>query len=174
MKKQNDIQLLLDPKILLDLIKCVENAFPSEACGLIFGNILEIPNEQQEDDYYYQYVCRNFHCISSDESSSVSFLIANEELLHDIIFNETQASANNNEIRLISVFHSHPKGTSPSLTDMDQMKYLDYFSSINHNYGNKAFKHLIWVIMDAVNHNLDGYIYFEREIQQVKILSRKI
>ena len=173
MKIQNDIKLLLNPEIFLKLIKCVETAFPNEACGLIFGNILEVPNEQQEEDYYYHYICRNFRCISPDKSSSISFLIKNEELLHDIIINETQANSNNKEMRLISIFHSHPKGTCPSFTDMDQMKYLDYFSSINHDYGNKAFKNLIWVIIDAVNHDMNGYIYFEREIQQVNILTRK-
>jgi len=174
MKIQNDIKLLLNPEIYSNLIKCVENAFPNEACGLIFGNILEVKNEQQEEDYYYHYICRKFHCISPDKSSSVSFLIENEVLLHNIIRKETQESFNNKEMRLISIFHSHPKGTSPSFTDMDQMKYLDYFSSIDHDYGNKAFKNLIWVIMDAVNHDMDGYIYLEREFQQVKLLKRKI
>ena len=173
MKIQNDIKLLLNPEIFSNLIKCVENAFPNEACGLIFGNILEVANEQKEEDYYYHYICRKFRCLSPDKSSSVSFLIQNEELLHDIIINETEVNPNNKEMRLIGIFHSHPKGTSPSFTDMDQMKYLDYFSSIEHDYGNKAFKNLIWVIMDAVNNDINGYIYFEREIQQVNILSRK-
>ncbi|MHA1191106.1 MAG: Mov34/MPN/PAD-1 family protein [Promethearchaeota archaeon] len=172
MKIQNDIKLLVNPEIFSKLIKCVENAFPSEACGLIFGNILEVPNEQQEEDYYYHYISRNFHCIPPDKSSSVSFLIENEELLHDIIMKETRKSHNYNEMRLISIFHSHPKGTFPSFSDMDQMKYLDYFSSINHKFGNKAFKNLIWVIMDAVNHDMNGFIYFERKIQQVKILMK--
>ncbi len=171
MKIQNDIKLLVNPAIFVKLEKCIENAFPNEACGLIFGDILEVLNEQQGDDYYYHYICRKFRCITPDESSSVSFLIANEELLHEIILNETQANFNNNEMRLIGIFHSHPKGTSPSFTDMDQMKYLDYFSSIKHIYGNKAFRNLIWVIMDAVNHDMNGYIYFEREVQQVNILT---
>ncbi len=173
MKVQNDIKLVLNPEIFLNLIKCVENAFPNEACGLIFGDILEVPNEQQEDDYFYHYISRKFHCIPPDKSSSVSFLIENEELLHDIIKKETHESHNNKKMRLISVFHSHPKGTFPSFTDMDQMKYLDYFSSINHEFGNKAFKNLIWAIMDAINHEINGFIYFEREFQQVKILRRK-
>lgn len=173
MKIQNDIKLLVNPEILSNLIKCVENAFPSEACGLIFGNVLEVPNEQQEDDYYYHYICRKFHCISPDKSSSVFFLIENEELLHDIIMKETRESPDYKDMRLISIFHSHPKGTFPSFSDMDQMRYLDYFSSIKHDYGNKAFKNLIWVIMDSVNHNMNGFIDFERKIQQVKILMRK-
>ncbi|MBY9003204.1 MAG: Mov34/MPN/PAD-1 family protein [Candidatus Lokiarchaeota archaeon] len=173
MKIQNDIKLLVNPEILSKLIKCVEKAFPSEACGLIFGNILEVPNEQQENDYYYHYICRKFRCISPDKSSSVFFLIENEELLHDIIMKETCEGQEYKDMRLISIFHSHPKGTFPSFSDMDQMRYLDYFSSIKHNYGNKAFKNLIWVIMDSVNHNMNGFIDFEREIQQVKILMRK-
>ena len=172
MKIQNDIKLPLDPEIFSKLIKCVEKTFPNEACGLIFGDILEVPNEKQEGDYFYHYICRIFHCISPDKSSSVSFLIENEEFLHSLM-KETQESHNNKKMRLISVFHSHPKGTFPSFSDMDQMKYLDYFSSINHKFRNKAFKNLIWVIMDAVNHNMNGFIYFERTFQQVKILTRK-
>ena len=173
MNIQNDIKLLLNPEIFSDLIKCVEKALPNEACGLIFGKIEEVANELQEEDYFYHYICGKFRCISPDKSSSVSFLIENEELLHRIIMKETHEPHNYKEMRLIGIFHSHPRGTFPSFSDMNQMKYLDYFSSIKHDYGNKAFKNLIWVIMDAMNHNMNGFIYFEREIQQVKILTSK-
>lgn len=172
MNTQNDIKFLLNTEIFLDLVKCVKNAFPNEACGLIFGNIKEVANEYQEQDYYYHYKARIFRCISPDKSSSVSFLIENETLLHNIIMKETHEHNDYKEMRLIGIFHSHPKGTFPSFTDMNQMKYLDYFSSIKHDFGNKAFKNLIWVIMDAMNHDINGFIYFESEIHQVKILMR--
>lgn len=174
MNIQNDIKLLLNTEIFSDLVKCVKKAFPNEACGLIFGNIKEVANKYQEQDYFYHYIARNFHRISPDKSSSVSFLIENEKLLHDIIMKETHEHHNHKEMRLIGIFHSHPKGTFPSFNDMNQMKYLDYFSSIKHNFGNKAFKNLIWVIMDAVNHDINGFIYFEKKVQQIKILMRNI
>ncbi|MHA1671664.1 MAG: Mov34/MPN/PAD-1 family protein [Promethearchaeota archaeon] len=173
MKIQNDIKLLLNLEIFSDLIKCVENAFPNEACGLIFGKILEVPNEQQEDDYFYHYISRKFRCIPPDKSSTVTFLIENEELLHDIIIKETQHNFDDKNMRLISIFHSHPNSSFPSNIDKNQMKYLDYFSSINHDYGNKAFKNLIWVIIDASNNEINGFVYFEGEFLQVKILTSK-
>ena len=170
MKNQKDIKLILNHKILSEFTKCIEDAYPNEATGLIFGIIKEIPNNKQEKDFFYHYISKKFSCVPPDSSSNVSFLINNEELLHNIIIDETKKKKGKTFSRLIGIFHSHPIGSFPSSKDMEQMKYLDYFSSINHKFGNKAFKNLIWVIMNAKNKDIDGYIYFNKEFLQIEII----
>ena len=68
----------------------------------------------------------------------------------------------NQSLRLISIFHSHPAGSSPSGVDHANMEFLD-------NCGNKAFKNQIWTIMDAQNFNLNAYIYYNEEIMKVAV-----
>ncbi|MFX1260247.1 MAG: hypothetical protein ACFFAN_20545, partial [Promethearchaeota archaeon] len=81
MKFQKDIKIILNQKIYENLIKCVKNASPNEACGLIFGNIKEIsiPN-----GYQYHYLGKKFECVESNKKSPVSFFIENIEELNRI------------------------------------------------------------------------------------------
>ena len=82
---QEDIKLLVPKEILNELKKCVQVAYPNEACGIVFGEISQIPNEALEDDYFYYYTAKKFSCIRSDKKSMVAFLIKNIEQLHQTI-----------------------------------------------------------------------------------------
>ncbi len=155
MKFEKDIIIIVSQKIMDDLKNCVNNASPNEACGLIFGDIKEI---QVSEGFQYHYIARKFECLESDKKSPVAFLIENIERLNKV----WQNAAQKYNLRLISIFHSHPAGSSPSGVDHNNMVYLD-------NCGNRAFKNQIWTIMDAHNFNLNGYIYYHEEIMEVVV-----
>ncbi len=156
-KYQKDIKIILSQKLLEQLKKCVVSASPNEACGLIFGDIksIELNNSGQ---YQYHYIGQNFKCFESDRKSPVAFLIENFEE-----FNRVFKQAHNEfNLKLISIFHSHPAGSHPSGVDLGHMKFLD-------TCGLKNFKYLVWTIMDATNSNLNGFIYFKEELMQVEV-----
>jgi proteasome lid subunit RPN8/RPN11 len=155
MKFEKDIIIILSQKIMDELKNCVNIASPNEACGLIFGDIKEI---QVDEGFQYHYIARKFECFDSDQKSPVSFLIENIERLNEV----WQNAAQKYNLRLISIFHSHPAGSSPSGVDHNNMEYLD-------NCGNRAFKNQIWTIMDAQNFNLNGYIYYHEEISEIAV-----
>ncbi len=153
MKLLEDIKFIIDDKILKKLTKCVKNASPYEACGLIFG---EINEKKVEDGFQYHYLGQRFECIKSTNKSTVAFLIDNIEELNELY--KTAAEKYNK--RLISIFHSHPAGSSPSGVDTDNMKHLNEF---------KLFKNLIWTIMSAGNYDLNGFIYLNEEFFQILV-----
>ena len=155
MKFEKDIVIILDQNIIDKLKICVNNASPNEACGFIFGDIKEV---QVSEGFQYHYNAQKFECFESDKKSPVSFLIENIERLNEVWQNATQKF----NLRLISIFHSHPAGSSPSGVDHDNMIFLD-------NCGNRAFKNQIWTIMDAQNYYLKAYIYFKEEITKVAV-----
>jgi proteasome lid subunit RPN8/RPN11 len=159
MKFEKDIIIILPQDIAKDLKKCVKNANPNEACGLIFGDINEF---RVDEGYQYHYIAQKFECFESDKKSPVSFLIENIEKLNEV----WQNAAQKYNLRLISIFHSHPAGASPSGIDHDNMEYLD-------NCGNKAFKNQIWTIMDGQNFKLNAYIFFNQEIIRVAVKINK-
>ena len=138
---------------------CIKKASPYEACGLIFGDIREI--NISEEGFQYHYIGQIFECIESTKKSTVAFLIDNIEELNKIY----QNAAKKYNMRLISIFHSHPGGTYPSGEDTKNMKYLEGF---------KAFKNLIWTIMNAENYDLNGFIYFNNEFWQIAIEVDKV
>jgi proteasome lid subunit RPN8/RPN11 len=155
MKFEKDIILTLPQELVKDLKSCVINANPNEACGLIFGDIKEF---KLDEGYQYHYIAQKFECFESDKKSPVSFLIENIEKLNEVWQNAAQKF----DLRLVSIFHSHPAGASPSGIDHDNMVYLD-------NCGNKAFKNQIWSIMDGQNFNINAYIFFNQEIMRVTV-----
>jgi len=153
MKLQKDIKIILNQKTINKMRICVQNASPYEACGLIFGNIKEF---EVNGGFQYHYIGKEFKCIESTKKSTVAFLIDNIEELNKIY----QTAAKKYNMRLISIFHSHPGGNYPSGVDTINMKYLEDF---------KAFKNLIWTIMNAENYDLNGFIYFNNEFWQIAI-----
>ena len=92
----------------------------------------------------------------------------NMERLNAIIVEEIQSATQ--RIQLISIFHSHPSGNYPSSVDINNMTYLDHFSEKTSKYTSKAFKNLIWLIIDATNYDINGFIYFENEVQKIDII----
>ncbi|MFX1408954.1 MAG: Mov34/MPN/PAD-1 family protein [Promethearchaeota archaeon] len=154
-KFEKDIKLVLNHVLFNQLKECVKNASPNEACGLLFGEVKEI---EYNGEYHYYYVGKKFNCIESSKKSPVSFLMDNLEELNKL-FQEAFQKYN---LRLISIFHSHPSGTYPSETDLKNMRFLD-------NCGNRAFKNQIWTIMNAKSENLNGFILFKNEYLQIDI-----
>lgn len=150
---QKDIRIKIGNNILEQLKLCVENAYPNESCGLLFGVIEEI---EYSGDFQYVFTSKRFHCIESDQKSPVAFLISNMEKMNEIF----KTAAQKYNLRLISIFHSHPSGSYPSNVDYKNMKFLNGFS-------NKAFRNQIWLIMSARDHNLNGFIYYRDKLKQV-------
>jgi proteasome lid subunit RPN8/RPN11 len=148
-----DIKIFLTQEIFEQLTLCVKNASPYEACGLIFGDIKEI---KIEEGFQYHYIGQMFECIESTKKSTVSFLIDNIEELNEIY----RTASKKYNMRLISIFHSHPGGAYPSGVDTKNMKRLHTF---------KSFKNLIWTIMDAGNNKLNGFIYFKKDFFQILV-----
>lgn len=166
-KIEKDIKLVLSNKIFEKLRDCVNKSLPNEACGIIFGEINQIRKKIYCDDFEYHYKANNFECIQSDNKSMASFLIENVQDLHEII--QTRLDLKNKK-RLISIFHSHPSGAHPSSTDLDQMKFLDNFSSSEQRFISKAFKNLIWTIMSSKNYDLRGFIYLNSNFFQIEVI----
>lgn len=96
-------------------------------------------------------------------------MIENIEKLHKTIQNLIGELKLERKMRLISIFHSHPSGSYPSSVDINNMKFLDNFSNVNHNYVSKAFKNLIWSIMDSNTFEINGFIYLSSELLQVEV-----
>lgn len=166
---QEDIKLIIKKEMFVELKKCVQEASPNEACGIIFGEIAQVPNDALENDYFYYYTANKFSCIKSDKSSTVSFLIENIELLHQTIIKAMEELSIKKKTRLISIFHSHPSGNYPSTTDIKNMRLLNNFSDNDHRFISKAFKNLIWIIMDSNSFDLNGYIYLNSHLYQINI-----
>jgi proteasome lid subunit RPN8/RPN11 len=142
MRFENDIIFFIDKFIINELEKCIENATPNEAFGLIFGEIQEINNNGVFKYKYYP----------------VAFLIDNDDMLIKL----ATTILKNNNLKLIAFFHSHPAGASPSGVDKKCMKSY-------HNCGIKKFKHLIWIIMDSRSEEINGFIYIENKLLQIAI-----
>ena len=157
MRYEKDMILIISEEIQDQLKKCVKNATPNEACGLIFGNIKEF---EVNGGFQYHYIGKKFKCIESTKKSTVAFLIDNIEELNEIY----QNAARKYSLQLISIFHSHPGGAYPSGVDTKNMKYLDDF---------KAFKNLVWTIINAGNYDLNGFIYFNKEFLQIIVEKSK-
>ena len=127
MEFEKDIKFITSPDIFEKLKICVEQASPNEACGLVFGSIKEVKTDQ---GYEYHYIGQMFECIESSNKSTVAFLMDNIEELNKLY----QKAAQKYNMRLVSIFHSHPGGAFPSGIDRHNMEHLNNF---------KAFKNLI-------------------------------
>jgi len=169
---EDDIKLVLSREIIEQLRICVNNSHPNEACGIIFGEITQIVKRDRNNDFIYYYRGTNFECIQSERKSTVAFLIENIEKLHEIIQSKVQQLNLKGKNRLISIFHSHPSGSYPSSLDLNQMKFLDSFSSVMHRFTSKAFKNLVWTIMDGITYELRGFIYINPKFFQIEVVRR--
>ncbi|MFX1374506.1 MAG: Mov34/MPN/PAD-1 family protein [Promethearchaeota archaeon] len=160
MKTEKDIILFLSEKIFTKLTECNRSAAPIEACGLIFGDIKKI--EKNNDDYQIQYTGRQFYCLKSNIESYGSFALIEDS---DKYFEVHQDAVHNRQLRMISIFHSHPAPAYPSSIDIKNMKYLD------EDIGNKRnpFKNQIWTIMDMETESVNGFIYYNQELLQIDL-----
>jgi proteasome lid subunit RPN8/RPN11 len=157
MRFEKDIVFNIGKNIVEKIDTCIKLASPNEASGFILGNIQEVNNNN--GDFSYNYDSVSFHCIESSIGSTVSFLLDNDqkvlELSEHLMKNET--------LKLIAILHSHPAGTIPSSTDKRNMKYY-------HNSGLKKFTHLIWIIIDSWNKKMNGFIYLNNKLTQIRLI----
>ena len=155
MRFEKDITFTLSTDIIGSINSCIKIAHPNEACGFIFGTVQEF---NIKGDYKYKYFGEKFHCIESSALNPVSFLIDNDIELLEL----SNTLLENNSYRLLAILHSHPAGTTPSSQDKKTMKFF-------HNCGIKKFTHLVWIIVDSQNQNINGFIYLENKLTQIKI-----
>ncbi|MBA7669738.1 hypothetical protein ES703_77871 [subsurface metagenome] len=66
---------------------------------------------------------------------------------------------------MISIFHSHPVPPYPSSIDIENMRYLDEDIGKKRN----PFKNQIWTIMDMSTEEINGFIYYNKELLQVDL-----
>ena len=50
------------------------------------------------------------------------------------------------------------------------MRYLDNFGENASKFTSKAFKNLIWLIIDTNDYDINGFIYFKNEIQEIDVI----
>ena len=164
MKFENDIQLILSEKILKELIDCNRKTTPIEACGLIFGEVKSV--QISEYDYHINYIGSKFYCLKSNIESTGSFDLISDT---DRYFEIHQEAVEQKNLRLISIFHSHPAKAYPSAIDLNNMKFLDK------NIGEKRnpFKNQIWTIMDMNNEELNAFIYYNKKLLQIDLQIQK-
>ena len=155
MRFEKDIVFYINDTIVEKINNCIKLASPNEANGYILGNIQEANNN---GDFNYNYSSVSFQCIESAKGSEISFFLDNEQKMLEL---NTQMK--NENLKLIAILHSHPAGTTPSSTDKHNMKYY-------HNSGLKKFTHLIWIIVDSRNKKMNGFIYLNNKLTQIKFI----
>jgi len=162
LKVEKDIILFVNLDVLDEIKRCVKKAYPNEACGLIFGTILEKKKLNSENEYSYHYYGYKFECIESSRKSPVAFLMDDYNKLVEI----SSKYSNDYNYQLLSIVHSHPGSAYPSGIDIPYMK--SYYKS-----GISKFKYLIWTIMDRNSEELNGFIYIFDELKQISVKIRK-
>ncbi|MFX0076377.1 MAG: Mov34/MPN/PAD-1 family protein [Candidatus Hermodarchaeota archaeon] len=162
MKYEKDLILYLDEKVLADIIKCVENASPNEACGLLFGKIQEIKIPDREEEFSYYYNAFKFECVESLNKNPIAFLM--DDYIR--LVNLSDSYTEDYDYQLLSIFHSHPGSAYPSGIDLPYME--------SHHKGKTSkLKHIIWTIMNAENKELNGFIFIENELNKISIKYRE-
>jgi len=164
MKTEKDLILVLSEHIIAKLKECNRVTAPIEACGLIFGDIVQIETEREE--YQFKYIAKEFYCLKSNIEAYASFdLIADS----DKYFEVHQDAVLNKKLRMISIFHSHPALAYPSLIDIGNMEYL------NKDIGGKRnpFKNQIWTIMNMKTEEINSFIYYNDELLQTDLQIKK-
>jgi proteasome lid subunit RPN8/RPN11 len=156
MRIENDIVFNLNKDIISKLNKCIHESSPNEACGFFFGDITE---SNHNGDFRYTYSCEKIQCIESRTLNPVSFLIDNDEKMLEL----SNIVIKKERLKLIAVFHSHPSGANPSSVDKKCMRYY-------HNCGIKKFTHLVWIIVDSSSQKINGFLYLNNKLTQIKIV----
>ena len=144
-KKINE--LWISKAFVNKLYDWVEENEPYEACAMLVGTI------KQRIAIVEEVVL-----MENIRKSTGSFEMNPESML------KVYQDAEEKNQELVSIFHSHPGGSYPSGVDRHNMEHLNNF---------KAFKNLIWTIMDAGNNDLNGFIYFNEELLQVDVQINK-
>jgi len=157
MRFEKDIVFYISDNVIEKIDTCIEIASPKEANGYILGEIQEV---NKNGDYNYNYYSVSFQCIESAKGSTVSFLLDNDQKMLEL-----NAQIKNENLKLIAILHSHPAGTTPSSTDKHYMKKY-------HNSGFKNFAHLIWIIVDSQNKEMNGFVYLSNKLTQIKLIIR--
>ena len=155
MRLEKDIVFTVGRGLTRNIDKCIEKAYPNEACGFLFGEIQEINNN---GDFKYTYYSKIFQCIESSKLSPVAFLLDNDQKILELSNNITH----DKKLQLLAIFHSHPAGANPSSIDKKCMKHY-------HNCGIKNFNHLVWIIVGSRNKDINGFIYLDNNLTQIKI-----
>jgi len=155
MRLEKDIVFVVGRGLTKKINECIEKAYPNEACGFMFGDIQEYNNN---DDFKYTYYSKVFQCIESSKLSPVAFLLDNDQKILEL----SKIISNDKKLQLLAIFHSHPAGANPSSVDKKCMKHY-------HNCGIKNFNHLVWIIVDSRNKDINGFIYLYNKLTQIKI-----
>ncbi|NVM17408.1 MAG: Mov34/MPN/PAD-1 family protein [Candidatus Lokiarchaeota archaeon] len=155
MRFERDIAFVIGRDLISNINKCIEKAYPNEACGFLFGDIQEINNK---GNFKYIYYSEFFQCIESSTTSPASFLIDNDKQILEL----SNLTLDKKDLKLLAIFHSHPTGASPSSIDKKCMKYY-------HNCGIMKFTHLVWIIVDSRNKDINGFIYLDNKLTQIII-----
>lgn len=185
MKKIENICLNLTAEEVSKLILISEKSLPFESVALLFGQISYNYNEKK-----YRYKLEKINEFQNSSGSSTSFSIDNFGLLA-----QKWQAAQENGLKLISLFHSHPNYAYPSNKDKIYMKSFAKFQNAQYllemklqqeklkNFQKKSFsaskklrtKHIvnnpsiIWAIYGNRSKNFNAFILYKKKIFQCKI-----
>ncbi|MFQ6125105.1 MAG: Mov34/MPN/PAD-1 family protein [Candidatus Heimdallarchaeota archaeon] len=117
------MKLEVPTTVFKEIIDHIEEVFPNEACGLLFGTIQESANR------YISHEVLKFENIS--EHPEVSFVIDPEKLYKALSIYEEK------EMQMVAIYHSHQ--APPSLSRSD-LHYMD------------SWKGVVWLVFSTISH----------------------
>ena len=185
MKKIENISLNLTAEEILKLITISEKNLPKEAVALLFGKISYNNIEKK-----YRYKLEKINEFQNSSGSSISFSIDNFDLLA-----QKWQAAQERDLKLISLFHSHPNYAYPSNKDKIYMKNFEKFQYAQYlldrklkqdereNFQKKIVLPLkklktqlnshkpsiIWVIYGNLSKKFNAFVLYKKKIFQCKI-----
>ncbi|MHA1338680.1 MAG: Mov34/MPN/PAD-1 family protein [Promethearchaeota archaeon] len=162
MRKIDLFTLILSQDKINQFKKIAKNAYPNESAALGFGIVEKsqiIPNDnftnqsRKNSKKKIYYIIKKIEEFESSVPSPVYFLLDDVELLYKKWLNAQEEG-----LKLICIFHSHPAGTSPSGTD------ISYMANIS-----KLYPYIIWLIYGNKSQKFKAYIMYNSNVYEVAI-----
>ncbi|MCP4761723.1 MAG: hypothetical protein GY870_08075 [archaeon] len=150
MKQEKNIVMSIKKELYEKLKQISANSYPNESCALIFGTITK---KKSENYVKYSYNSVKIDKFESSKPDPYSFIIEDYELL-----GQKWIKAQEEGLKLISIFHSHPSGAFPSNIDKKYMKQMG-----------KAYPNIIWTIYGNESRELNGFILIKKNFFQCGI-----
>lgn len=138
------MKLEVPTTVFKDIIDQIEEVFPNEACGLLFGIIQDSANR------YIAHEVLKFENIS--EYPEISFVIDPEKLYKALCIYEEK------EMQMVAIYHSHK---APPILSRSDLHYMD------------SWKGVVWLVFSTISHSpkfpYAGFIMKKNEVFPVPV-----
>ncbi|MBS7640107.1 MAG: M67 family metallopeptidase [Candidatus Bathyarchaeia archaeon] len=138
MSKDEGLIIRLSKREVDWLIKAAQKSYPLEICGALFGLI-------NSDG---RILIKKVVILSNILNSSVAFQIDPEEFLAELMRSENEG------LRHVGFFHSHPGSATPSDIDVKFMR---------------LWPESIWLIISLINYEIAAYRIVNSEVRNVHV-----